>query len=159
MSQVEETLTDRLVAYLRDNQADFQVMTHEPTRTSEESARVRGTLLEQGAKAMVFQADSRPVLLVLQAHRRVDSRAFKQAYGIKNLRLISPEELQALTGLEVGAVPPFGHLLGLPAYVDERLLELPRVSFNAGSRTISVIMSGPDFARLAGDASIGHFAV
>ena len=153
----EGTVTDRLVAYLRDNGADFRVMTHEPTRTSEESARVRGTPLEQGAKAMVFQADGNPVLLVLQAHRRIDSKAFKRAFAVKNLRLISPDELRALTGLEVGAVPPFGSLVGLPTYVDRRLLDLPQIFFNAGSRTTSVIMVTSDYARLA-DPTIADFA-
>jgi len=105
---VEGTLTDRLVSYLKESGADFEVVEHEPVRTSEEAARVRGTPLEQGAKALVFQADGRPVLLVLPAHRRIDTRAFKRAFAVKDLRLISPQELAELTGLEVGAVPPFG---------------------------------------------------
>src|SRR5256714_4203826 len=136
-------VTDRLLAFLRANEADFHVLTHVPVRTSQEAAHARGTPLEQGAKALVFQADERTVLLVVQAHRRVHTRAFKA--------------LKALTGLEVGAVPPFGHLLGLLTYVDARLLELPRIAFNAGSRTTSVVMATRDFARLA-NPIIGRFA-
>jgi prolyl-tRNA editing enzyme YbaK/EbsC (Cys-tRNA(Pro) deacylase) len=45
----------------------------------------------------------------------------------------------------------------LPTYVDERLLTLPRISFNAGSRTVSVIMAVADYARLAG-ATPARFA-
>src|SRR5918912_2637382 len=111
------SVMDRLLAFLRANGADFEVRTHAPVRTSQEAARARGTLLEQGAKALVFQADDRTVLLVVQAHRRVDTRAFKRAVGVKNLRMVSAEDLKALTSLEVGAVPPFGHLLGLQTYV------------------------------------------
>jgi Ala-tRNA(Pro) deacylase len=54
-------------------------------------------------------------------------------------------------------VPPFGNLIGLPTYVDERLLELPQISFNAGSRTFSVIMATVDYKRLA-EATPGRFA-
>jgi Ala-tRNA(Pro) deacylase len=154
---VEETLTDRLLAYLRLNGADFQVLHHEPVRTSEEAARVRGTPLEQGAKALVFRADERLLLVIVPAHRRVDTRVVKRALGIKNLRMIDAEELMTLTGLEVGAVPPFGNLLDLPAYVDERLVALPRICFNAGSRTTSVILATADFVRLA-NPTIGRFA-
>lgn len=150
-------LTKRLIAYLTDHGADFRVVTHEPVRTSEEAARVRGTPLEQGAKALVFRADRSPVLLVLPANRRIDSRAFKRAFGIKDLAMISPDELRDLTGLEVGAVPPFGGLMELPTYVDERLLVLPQISFNAGSRTTSVIMATADYTRLSG-ATPGLFA-
>jgi prolyl-tRNA editing enzyme YbaK/EbsC (Cys-tRNA(Pro) deacylase) len=143
-----ETLTDRLVAILREGDATFTVMHHEPVRTSEEAARVRGTPPEQGAKALVYRADGVMVLLVLPGNRRIDSRAFKRAFGITDLRLISPDELHEATGLEVGAVPPFGTLMGFPTYVDERLLAEPRISFNAGSRTTSIILSTPDYQRL-----------
>ena len=142
------SLTDRLLAYLQEQGADFTTMTHEPVRTSEEAARVRGTPLEQGAKAMVFRADDRIVLLVLPAHRRIDTRSFKKTHGIKNLQMVSAEELMTLTGLEVGAVPPFGNLLGMPVYVDQGLTTLPRIAFNAGSRSASVVLATADYLRL-----------
>jgi Ala-tRNA(Pro) deacylase len=142
-------LTQRLVALLEEGGARFKLMRHEPVSTSEEAARVRGTPLEQGAKALVFRADGQAVLLVLPASRRIDSRAFKRAFGVRDLRMVSPDELRDLTGLEVGAVPPFGNLLDLPTYVDERLLDLPQISFNAGSRSVSVVMATDDYRRLA----------
>ena len=152
-----ETVTELLLAHLEANRADFEVLRHEPVSTSEEAARVRGTALEQGAKALVCRADERAILLVVPAHRRLDSRAFKRAFSIKNLRMVSAEELLELTGLEVGAVPPFGHLLGLPTYVDERLLALPRIAFNAGRRDTSVLLATADFARLEPHTA-AHFA-
>lgn len=146
----ERSVSDRLVSFLEENGADFKVVTHDPVTTSEEAARVRGTPLEQGAKALVFVADGRHVLLVLPAHRRVDGRAFKTAFGVKDLHMVSADELRDLTGLEVGAVPPFGHLLGLQTYVEEELLTHPQLSFNAGSRTVSVLLNARDYERLAG---------
>lgn len=153
----DEQVTDRLIAYLAAEGADFQVMTHEAVTTSEEAARVRGTAPEQGAKALLCKADDRIVLLVLPGNRRMNSRAFKQAFGVGNLRMVSREELYDLTGLEVGAVPPFGNLLGFPTYVDEALLTLPRIAFNAGSRTTSVIMATADYTRLV-EPAIASFA-
>lgn len=143
-----DTFPDRLIAFLRDNGADMSVMHHQAVRTSAEAAEVRGTALEQGAKALVFQADTRAVLVVLPAHLRVDSSAFKRAIGVKNLRMITAEDLLQRYGLEVGAVPPFGHLFGLPTYVDERLLDNSRIAFNAGTRTDSVVLATADFIRL-----------
>jgi Ala-tRNA(Pro) deacylase len=144
-----ETVTERLIGYLREHEADFQVLTHEPVSTSEEAARVRGTALEQGAKALVCRADDRIVLIVLQAHRRLDSKGFKRAYGVKNLQMIGADELLELTGLPPGAVPPFGHLFGFATYVDADLLELPRIAFNAGRRDTSLILATADYQRLA----------
>jgi Ala-tRNA(Pro) deacylase len=152
-----DALTARLLKYLRDHNVEFQFMTHEPVRTSEEAAKVRGTPLEQGAKALVCRADDKVVLLVLPANRRLDTRAFKRMAGVKNISMVSPDELRELTDLEVGAVPPFGNLLGLPTYADERLFSLSHISFNAGSRTVSVIMAPGDFQRLV-RPTVGRFA-
>jgi Ala-tRNA(Pro) deacylase len=154
---MDESVTERLLAFLRTNGATFRVLTHDPVRTSAEAAQVRGTPLEQGAKALVCHADDHTVLIVLPADRRLDSRAFKRERGVKNLRMISADELHALTGLEPGAVPPFGALFGLPTFVDARLLDQPQLAFNAGSRTTSLILVTADYARLA-EATIGHFA-
>lgn len=151
------SLTDRLLAYLEEKGVEARVLRHPPVRTSEEAARVRGTPLEQGAKALVCRADGNPVLLVLPADRRLDTRAFKRTFGIKNLAMVSAEDLHALVGLEPGAVPPFGNLMELPTYVDERLLALPRISFNAGSRETSVIMSPADYQRLV-HPTVSRFA-
>ena len=85
------------------------------------------------------------VLAVVPADKRVGTRAFKRAFGIKNLRMITPDELRELTGLPVGAVPPFGSVLDLPTYVDRGLLENERISFNAGSRSASIIMACRDY--------------
>jgi Ala-tRNA(Pro) deacylase len=152
-----EAVTERLLGLLVDGNADYEIMRHAPVRTSEEAAAIRGTPAEHGAKALVFQADDRTVLLVLQGTRRMDNRAFKRAYGVKNLRLLPSEDLTALTGLEPGAVPPFGRLLGFPTYADERLLSLPRIAFNAGSRSVSVVLATADYVRLE-QPTVGRFA-
>jgi prolyl-tRNA editing enzyme YbaK/EbsC (Cys-tRNA(Pro) deacylase) len=154
---MEEPFPDRLISFLTSHNADLQVLHHAPVRTSAEAAAVRGTTVEQGAKALVFQADAQVVLLVLPAHLRVDTPAFKRAVGVKKLRMISADDLRRRFGLEVGAVPPFGHLLGLPTYVDEQLLTIPRIAFNAGSRSTSLVLATADFLRLERPI-VGRFA-
>jgi len=52
-------VTDRLERWLREAGVAFEIMEHAPVRTSEEAARVRGTPLEAGAKALVVRADER----------------------------------------------------------------------------------------------------
>ncbi len=152
-----ESLSDRLIALLRDNGADFEVLQHEPVRTSAEAALVRGTTMEQGAKALVFQTADRLLLLVLPANLRVDSRGFRHALGVRSLRMIAASDLLQQFDLEVGAVPPFGRLLGLETYVDERLLVQPRIAFNAGSKTTSVLLATADYLRLE-KPTVGSFA-
>lgn len=150
-------VTDRLQGWLREAGVAFEMLEHEPVRTSEDAARVRGTPLEAGAKALVVRADERFVHCVLPAHLRADNALLRGLVGTRKLRFATPEELQALTGCAPGAVPPFGNLFGLPVLVDEALCRNERVAFNAGSNAVSITMRCDDMVRLAG-AKICKFA-
>lgn len=149
--------TDRLVRWLTDSGIAFELLTHEPVRTSEEAARVRGTRLEDGAKALVVRAADRYVHCVLPAHRRADNAALRAILGTRTLRFATPEELLELTGCAPGAVPPFGNLFDLPVFVDEELAARERIAFNAGSNSVSITMRAADFVRSSG-ATVCRFA-
>jgi len=142
-------VTERLERWLRERGARFRVMEHAPVFTSEEAARVRGTPIEAGAKALVFLAGDRPVHVVLPGARRVDNARLRAVLGTRTLRFATHAELLALTGCVPGAVPPFGNLFGLPVFVDEALAERQEVAFSAGSNTVSIIVRGDDFLRLS----------
>ncbi len=150
-------LTRRLLDLLRSQAVPHRSLSHPAVRTSEEASRVRGTPLEAGAKALVCHADDRIVLIVVPADARLDNRAFRQQTGVRNVRMVDAGEIEALVGAPVGAVPPFGSLFGLPTYADREVVGRDEIAFNAGARGFSVIMGGPDYARLEGPI-LGDFA-
>jgi Ala-tRNA(Pro) deacylase len=144
------TVTERLEQWLTQQGAPFHLMVHAPAFTSEEAARVRGTPIESGAKALVLLAGDAPVHVVLPGSRRVDNARVRAILGTRTLRFATPEELLALTGCVPGAVPPFGNLFGLPVLVDAALAAREEIAFNAGSNTASIVMPCADFLRLSG---------
>jgi Ala-tRNA(Pro) deacylase len=152
----EPPLVLKVLELLSASGVDYRVLRHEPVFTSDQAAAVRGTPLEDGAKALVCHADYCMVLIVVPANLRLDTRAFKTAYGVKNLRMAAAAEVEAL-GAVVGGVPPFGHLMGLWTYADVGIGARATLSFNAGSRTTSVIVSAQDYLRLE-QPFVGRFA-
>jgi Ala-tRNA(Pro) deacylase len=142
-----DTVFERIERWLRDGGIPFTVLRHEPVFTSEQAAAVRGTSLASGAKALVVKADDRFVLFVLPADRKLDSRKARTALGVKALRFASREEVEQLTGLQPGSIPPFGSLFSLPTSCDPALADNPSINFNAGDHTISVQMAYADYAR------------
>lgn len=143
-------IPDRIRAWLTAEAAPFREVHHEPTRTSEESARVRGEALRVGGKALLIKVDDVFRLFVLSAAHRLDAAAIKRQFAAKKIRFATPEELLALTGLEPGSVPPFGQpILPFPLHVDPSVFENERIAFNAGSLTYSIVMSVADYRRLA----------
>jgi len=145
---MEISVCDRLQESLKQHAVSFTVLGHEPVFTSEQAAAARGTSLASGAKALVVKAGEKFVLLVLPADRKLDSRKARDTLGVKSLRFASKEEIQSLTGLQPGAIPPFGSLFQLPTYCDPALGENPSINFNAGDHAVSIQMSYSDYLQV-----------
>lgn len=139
---------ERIVDLLTRHGADFRVMEHEPVRTSEQAAQVRGTPLERGAKALVLDTGGDLVMAVISAARRADFRKLKTHLGSRRVQLASAEAVVERTGCLPGGVPPFGNLFGLRVLMDPSLRAVDRIDFNAGERTRSVDLRREDFERV-----------
>ena len=126
--------------WLRRENVPLREARHEPTRTSEESARARGEPMRVGGKALLLKVDDTFRLFVLSADRKLDSAAIKQHFAARRTRFATPDELMEKTGLVPGSVPPFGPpILPFPLYTDPSVFENDRVAFNAGSLTDSMV--------------------
>jgi nondiscriminating aspartyl-tRNA synthetase len=148
---------ERIIAMLKENHFVFESYEHEPVKTSEEAARIRNTPLHEGAKALVMYADDKPIMMVLPADLKADLNTFKHSFHVRNLRMATPDEVQEITGVPIGAVPPFGHIFGISLYMDEGLRDNKEIVFNAGLHTKSVRMNEKDFEKIA-HPTIGKFS-
>jgi prolyl-tRNA editing enzyme YbaK/EbsC (Cys-tRNA(Pro) deacylase) len=140
----------RIASYLEGLGIPFRQIHHEPTTTSEASARARGESLEIGGKAILLKIDDIFRLFVLSAALRLDSAAIRRQFQAKKIRFASREELLELTGLVPGSVPPFGPpILPFELFVDPSILANEKISFNAGSLEDSIVMALQDYLRAA----------
>ncbi|MGO9108104.1 MAG: YbaK/EbsC family protein [Thermoguttaceae bacterium] len=151
------SIFERVASLLNEHRITFQVLRHEPVYTSEEAARVRGTPLASGAKALIVKGEEGFVMFVLPADRKLDSHAVRRAKGWKKMRFATREEVLELTGLTPGSIPPFGGLFGLPTYCDRRLGENEVINFNAGDHGISVSLRYADYVPVE-KPELGMFA-
>jgi Ala-tRNA(Pro) deacylase len=141
MSTVFERLSEKLSAA----GVPFTVSRHAPVFTSEEAAAVRGVALSSGAKALIIKAGDEFLMLVVPADRKLDSKKARTCLGVKSLRFASREEVEQLTGLSPGSIPPFGSLFNLPTRCDPDLGLNERINFNAGDHSISISMTYADY--------------
>ena len=148
---------DQIINLLENNKIKYQVYKHKPVFTSEEAAAIRNTDLNQGAKALVMSADNQPIIIVLPANLKVDMKKFKTSYNVKNLKMATPEEVEKITTVKIGAVPPFGNIFKIPLYVDEKLAENQTIVFNAGKHTKSIELNYKDYEQIA-KPIIGQFS-
>jgi len=135
---------------LASHAISYRELTHAPTRTSEESAKARGEDLSIGGKAILLKVGDVFRLFVLSAARKLDSRKIREHFGENKLRFATPKELQEMTTLVPGAVPPFGRpVTDFDLCVDVSVTKNSKIAFNAGSLTTSIIMNMEDYLKIA----------
>lgn len=142
------SVLERLRELLDEHGVEYDLSEHEPVYTSEQAARVRGTPMDAGAKALVCKAGADFHMFVMPASLKLHTKAVRRLLSIQRLRFATREELLELTGLEPGCVPPFGSLFGLPTSCDDRLALQPQINFNAGDHAVSVGMAFDDYVRI-----------
>ncbi len=146
---------NQIKTLLLENNIEFEEIHHEPTPTSEDSARIRGDTLSQGAKAILYKVQDDFALFVFAANKRMNPKLIRQFFKskgrkAKKTRFASPDELMDMTGLIPGSVPPFGKpILDFELFVDPSLMENEMIAFNAGSITDSIKMSLADYCSVA----------
>lgn len=93
-----------------------------PTPTVAAAAAALGVEPRRILKSLVFLAAGEPLLVVAAGEARVDGRALAGALGLSRRRVgfANAAEALALTGFEVGAMPPFGHRRPLRTLIDSR---------------------------------------
>ena len=154
---MEKPVFEVVSALLESKGVTVEVLRHAPVFTSEEAAAVRGTPLASGAKALICKVDDRFVMIVLPADRKLSGKAVRSSEGAKSVRFASREEVERLTRLTPGSIPPFGSLFGLATWCDQRLGEQPRINFNAGDHSVSISMAYADYL-LAEQPKLGLYA-
>lgn len=140
---------DAIIELLKNSHIKYETLRHEPVFTSKQAAKIRGTSLKQGAKALLLKADGEFILAVLPGDRRMDSKKMKAFLSVKDLRFATPEEVEQTMGCKIGACYPFGNLIGVRMIVDPLLGENEIISFNPGVHDKSLKMNYTDYERIA----------
>jgi len=141
---------ERVTAFLRDAGAEARVEEFpEGTPTAQAAARAVGCELSQIVKSLVFECDSKPVVVMIPGDRRADSDKVAQAAGSRFARIAGTEEVQDATGFEPGAVAPFPLPRVERVFIDRTLLSHGLVWIGAGSDHHMAALAPPELVRLS----------
>lgn len=153
-----ENIRNEIIRLCHARKIAFEHLIHEPTPTSEDSARVRGTSKEEGIKALILRGKNtkKNYQFNIPAHLKLDMKAASEAVGEK-CEFEEPAVIQERFGLAVGSIPPFGPLLNIDTFFDDKIGAHPKASFNCGLVTESITMNAKDLVALV-DPKIGSFS-
>ena len=113
------------------------------------SARELGVEEHRVVKTLVMEDDrKRPLVVLMHGDRQVSTKELARAIGAKSVSTCSPETAGRHSGYAVGGTSPFGTRHGMPVYMEETILALPKIYINGGHRGFLVGMSPGDVARI-----------
>jgi Ala-tRNA(Pro) deacylase len=141
----------RITSYLRHHHVEYEVQRHSPAFTAQDVAATEHLPGDQMAKVVMVVADGKLTMLVVPASRRVDEERAALALNAKEVRLAGEGEFTStFLDCDVGAMPPFGNLYGVPVYVDSELADEKTITFQAGTHTRTITLKYADFESLVG---------
>lgn len=140
---------NKLRAFLDSRGVKYVSIRHSPAFTAPEvaaSAHVKG---RDFAKTVIVMIEGAMAMVVLPASRRIVIHDLREMLGTEHVRLATEAEFKGLfPDCDVGAMPPFGNLYGLPVYVASSLAMESEIAFNAGTHTEIIQMAYDDFEDL-----------
>ena len=138
-----------LKEYLDREGVRYVTIVHSPAYTAQEVAAMAHIPGKNVAKTVVVRADGKLALAVVPASYTVDFDMLQGAIGAEKVELAREEEFQGtFPDCELGAMPPFGNLYGMPVYVARSLAEDEDIAFNACSHHEMIKVPYKDFERL-----------
>jgi prolyl-tRNA editing enzyme YbaK/EbsC (Cys-tRNA(Pro) deacylase) len=137
-------------AFLAEKAPDITIIELESSSaTVALAAQGHGVAPAQIAKTLSLRVGDRNLLVVTRGDARLDNKKAKAAFGGK-ARMLSVDEVLAVTGHPVGGVSPFGLPSGLIVYCDVSLKAFAEVVPAAGSTNSAVRIDPLRMADLIG---------
>ena len=122
---------------LRANQVKFTAHPYEYLEHggAQHSAQVLGLDPFSVVKTLVMQdQDAKPLLVLMHGNRKVSTKNLARQIGAKSVEPCKPEVANRHSGYLVGGTSPFGTRRAMPVYIEDTILQLPRIAINGGRR-------------------------
>ena len=145
--------------YLAAKNLVYDVIAHEPTKSSMRTAEACRISGDRVVKAVVLRDEYGYVLAILPASHHIRLKDLRTQLGLYVDFAAEYEIEELFDDCTPGAIPPIGECYGLDTVVDDSIDEQPEVYLEGGDHATLVHMSHAQFASLTATARHGRFSV
>lgn len=137
--------------YLDERAIPYEPLTFPDTteKGAANVARALGYAERQMVKTLIFEVDTgERVLVMVGGDQNAISGHLKRAIGSRNIRMASPEVVQATTGYVIGSIPPFHwQPEGFRTFLEASLMDEAVLGVGAGEWGQEIIIAPADLVR------------
>jgi len=105
---------------------------------------------EHGVIKTLVMEDERknPLVILMHGDREVSTKELARILKVKAIHPCDPATANRHTGYVVGGTSPFGTRKRLPVYMEETILDIPRIIVNAGKKGLLAEIATADLMRV-----------
>ncbi|OPY81635.1 MAG: Cys-tRNA(Pro)/Cys-tRNA(Cys) deacylase YbaK [Syntrophorhabdus sp. PtaU1.Bin153] len=125
------------IRVLRDRRVAFSehAYTYVDRGGTAEGSRQLGLDEHSLVKTLIMEDElKKPFIVLMHGDREVSTKALARIMGIKRITPCTPATAQKHSGYMVGGTSPFGTRKTMPIYMEETILDLPKIYINGGKR-------------------------
>lgn len=122
------------------------------TPTVAAAAEALGVQPDQIIKSVLFLADGRPVLVIANGLTRIHRKQLADVLNMsrRRVKMADGEQVDAIAGYVIGAVPPFGHPQKLETLIDQGVLQQEEVFGGGGEINALMRVTVPELRHVTG---------
>ncbi len=138
---------------LNDVEASYEIIDCDPSFADTAAFCNRyGYLPKESANAILLEGKADPpvyaLCLVLATTRINVNKVARKRLGTRKASFASADITKELTGMEIGGVTPFGLPEDLPIWIDNLVMEAPKVIIGGGSRNAKIYLTPENLLKL-----------
>lgn len=138
----------KLAKHLNERKIPYRTSCHPEAFTALQSAQAAHVPPAMFAKNVLVNADGRLWMVVLPATERVDMPLLRKCLDARKTRLAGESEFAPLfSDCDIGAMPIFGSLYGIPVLLCGELADHEEIAFTAGTHRDIVRIRVSDYLR------------
>ncbi|WP_454776231.1 Cys-tRNA(Pro) deacylase [Janthinobacterium tructae] len=144
MAKKEHISETQATQLLRKHQVSFDEhpYPYEEHGGTSVSARELGVPEHAVIKTLVMQDETaKPLIVLMHGDCKVSTKNLARGIGCKSVEPCKPEVAQRHSGYMIGGTSPFGTKKAMPVYVEQSILDLPRIYINGGRRGFLVSLA------------------
>jgi Ala-tRNA(Pro) deacylase len=148
-----------LQKYLAAKNVQYDLMAHQPTSSSAQTAEACHVSGDRLAKAVLLRDETGYALAILPASHHIAMPELRRQLGDDVGLATEGEATELFQDCTRGALPAVGECYGLDIVVDDSIEEQPEIYFEGGDHGTLIHMSQAQFAALTAQARHGRFSV
>ncbi len=139
------------VRFLRAEKVEFQDYLYEYEDRGGTAVAARELGFDEHAmiKTLIMEDEHRnPLIVLIHGDLEVSTKELARIIGVKTIAPCAPDIANKHSGYLVGGTSPFATRRAMPVYMEQTILELPKIYINGGKRGYLVGMNPGELIRL-----------